>query len=73
MMKRWEDERLRYHETSQRFGNGERDLYEVISSDGARWSLRERKLKVADRQLTDIEIILHIKVRWPNIYNIMGA
>lgn len=73
MMKRWKDERLRYHETSQRFGNEERDLYEVIPSDGSQWSLRERKLKVADRQLTDIEITLHIKVRWPNIYNIMGT
>lgn len=70
-VKRWKGERLRHHRTSPVWRGGgrerrtKRDLYEVIS--GRSWpdddpSPRERKLKVADRRPTDIEITSSIKV-----------
>lgn len=77
-VKRWKGERLRHHGASPvRLANEERrEIFTRLYRAGRGPMMiprRERKLKVADRRLTDIEITSSIKVRSGLIFIVYGS
>lgn len=77
-VKRWKGERLRHHRTSPVcLGNEERrEIFTRLYRAGRGPMMiprRERKLKVADRRPTDIEITSSIKVHSGLIFIVYGS